>query len=136
MSEQDIWDALAALLEAGELSGLVFDYGTVPGEAGVPGSLPDFYAILSVERRPVPSSKANGADRAGWRATVRYVDKTTANARLVGYWVRVAFESTIGHGKRLSIGGVESTPLTHETTQPVGPDKGRFSGSVTYTFAT
>lgn len=134
-TEQECWDALAALLGETELGDHVYDYGTVPGEDGVPGQLPDFYAVLSIERRPVPASKANGTNRTGWRLTVRYVDKYAANARLVGSWVRAAFESTPGHGKRIAVGGVQSTPLTHETTQAVGPDDGRFSGSVTYTLA-
>ena len=133
--EAAIWDALTALLEAGELSGVVFDFGNVPGESGVKGSLPDFYALLSIERRFVQPNKPTGTGRTGWRATVRYVARTeAANARLMGRWVRDAFESTPGHGKRITADGATSTPLTHETTQAVDHDEGRFSGSVTYTF--
>lgn len=135
IDEQAIWDALEALLAAGDLSGRVYDYGDVPGEKGNDGTLPDYFALLSVSRRYAEPNKPAGTGRTGWRISVQYVDRSTANARLIGRWVRDAFETTPGYGKRITVDGMRSTPLTHETTRAVEPDEDRFSGSVTYTFA-
>jgi hypothetical protein len=66
---------------------------------------------------------------------VRFVADTAFNARIVGGWVRDGLESTPGRGKRITVDGVESTPLTHESTTAVEKDEDRFSGLVTYTLA-
>lgn len=133
--EQDVWDALKALLVATNLGADVYDYGKVPGADGNAGSLPDVYALLSVERRYVEPRQAGGTSVTGWRASVRYVGTSAHNARVIGGWVRDAFEVSPGRGKKVTVGGIESTPITHETTSSVEPDDGRYSGLSQWTLA-
>lgn len=135
MNEDDVWEALRALLTASDLGEDVYDYGKVPGESGVGGQLPGTFAVLSVERRYVPPTQSGGTNVTGWRASVRYVSTTATNARRVGGWVRGAFETSPGRGSRLVVEGVRSTAITHEVTTAVAPDEGRFSGLQQYTFA-
>jgi hypothetical protein len=135
MSEQDVWLVLSALLTATPLDSAVYDYGKVPGESGNAGQLPTAFALLSIERRYVAPNRSGGTDRTGYRVSVRFVADTAFNARIVGGWVRDGLESTPGRGKRITVGGVESTPLTHESTTAVEKDEDRFSGLVTYTLA-
>jgi len=133
--EQAQWDALKALLTAGEIGDHVYDFGRVPGEKDVPGDTPDAFVLLSVERRYVAPNRAGGTDRTGWRVSCRFVDTSAANARLVGGWVRAALESTPGRGRRITVNGVTSTPITHETTSAVEADDGRYSGLSQWTYA-
>jgi hypothetical protein len=135
MSDQEHWSALAALLHGTDLGSDVYDYGKVPGADGNDGVLPDAFALLYIERRYVPPTRAGGTDRTGYRASVRFVGTTTPNARVIGGWVSSAFEISPGRGKRITVGGVDSTPLTHESTTAVEKDDGRFSGLVVYTYA-
>lgn len=135
MNEDDVWEALRDLLTASELGEHVYDYGKVPGENGVTGQQPATFAVLSVERRYVEPRQSGGTSVTGWRASVRYVSTTATNARRVGGWVRGAFETSPGRGRRVVVAGVNSTALTHEVTAAVAPDEGRFSGLQQYTFA-
>lgn len=136
MSEQDVWDAIAALLKATPLGQDVYEYGGVPGETGNPGVLPAQFVLLSVERRYVEPRQAGGTSVTGWRASIRYVGSITAsNARLLGEWVRQAFETSPGRGKRITVDGVTSTPIAHETTSSVEPDDGMYSGLSSWTLA-
>lgn len=135
MSEDDVWNAAKALLAETPLDSDVYDYGKVSGEPGNGSKLPNAFALLSVERRYVLPNRQGGTAVTGWRVSVRFVGTTAANARRIGGWVRDAFESTPGRGKRLTVLGVESTPVTHESTTAVEPDDGRYSGLSQWTFA-
>jgi hypothetical protein len=135
VSTQEHWDALAALLKASNLGDDVYDYGQVPGADGNDGVMPTAFVLLHIDRRYVPPTRAGGTDRTGYRASVRFVGTTAHNARVIGGWVNDAFEVTPGRGKRITVGGVDSTPLTHESTTAVESDDGRYSGLVAYTYA-
>jgi hypothetical protein len=76
MSDQEHWDALAALLRETDLGSDVYDYGKVPGADGNEGTIPTVFAVLSIERRYVEPNKASGTGRTGWRVSVRYVGTT------------------------------------------------------------
>lgn len=135
MSEQDGWDALQALVATSPLGADLYDYGKVPGADGNLGDMPEAFALLSIARRFAPPTRNGGTDRTGYRASFRYVGTNPRNARLVGEWIRAALETTPGRGKRITVGGVDSTPLTHESTTAVEKDDGLYSGQVVYTYA-
>lgn len=130
-----VWNAMKALLTASPLGDDVYAYGEVPGETGNDGVLPDAFVLLSLQRRYVEPREAGRTTITGWRASVRYVDTTAVNARRVGGWVSTAFETRPGYGRRITVNGVESTPITHESTTDVSPDDGRYSGLSHWTFA-
>lgn len=135
IDEQDVWEALQALLVVTDLGKNVYDYGEVPGESGNPGDLPDTYVVLSVERRYVPPSSSGGTNVTGWRASARYVDTNPVNARRAGALVRRGFEISRGRGRSITVAGITSTPIAHESTRSVGPDSGRYSGLSQWTLA-
>jgi hypothetical protein len=135
VNEQDVWSALRDLLTYTSLGDNVYDYGKVPGQSGNPGELPTKFALLSVARRYVPPNRSGGTTVTGYRASVRFVGSSPVNARIIGGWVREAFESQPGRGKRITLAGVKSTVITHETTTEVEPDDGMYSGVTTYTLA-
>lgn len=129
--ERIIAAALAAALNTALAPHAVFEFGEVPGADENPGVLPDIYVVSALERRFVQSGRAVGrTDRTGWRIQLRYVGRDVAEAR----WC-VPRIATALNGKTITVSGTESTPITHETSQAVGPDSGRFSGLVEYTFA-
>lgn len=132
--EQDVWSALKALLVTSPLGDDVYDYGEVPGVDGNPGQTPEAYTLLSIERRHVPTNNGR-TSVTGWRSSIRYVATTAEDARLVGGWVRAAFEISPGRGRRLSVSGATSTPITHESTIAVTPDGDRYSGLSQWTLA-
>jgi hypothetical protein len=124
------WDAVKALLSASPAGNDVYDYGDVPGESsGNPGDLPEAFVVLSVSRRYAPPNNGRSA-ASGWRISCRHVAKTAADARLIGTWVTDALNEV-----RLSLEGVASTPITHESTTAVEPDDGMFSGLSQWTYA-
>lgn len=108
--------------------GRVYDYGTVPGADGNAGTLPNIFTLLGLERRYVEPDRAGRTSRSGWRLTVRYVGRTVDEARWAAAKVAAALET------RLVVDGVTSTPLTHESTQAIALDEGRFSGWAAFTY--
>lgn len=121
--------ALTAALAHPELP--VFEYGEVPGLNGNPGSTPDQYVLLQVERRTVPNVRMVGlASRTGWRITVRPVAPDATRCR----WA-LNHVSTRLEGCTLSVGGFDSIPLQHETTDSVTPDEGLFSAVARWTYS-
>ena len=130
--EQEVWDALAALLKATSLGDDVYDYGDVPGEDGNLGVVPPAFALLSVARRYVTADRSGATSVTGYRATVRFVGTSAVNARTIGGWVRSAFEVTPGRGKRVTVSG-QSARIKFESANDVEPDNGRYSGLLIYT---
>lgn len=121
--------AIKTLLNAALSPNLAYDYGTVPGADGNAGTLPPIFVLLGLERRYVEPTGAGRTTRSGWRLTVRYIGRTTDEARWAAAKVAQAMET------RLTVDGVVSTPVTHESTQAIAPDDGRFSGWAAYTYA-
>ena len=122
------WDAIKALLTA-TVGANVYDFGKVPGADGNKGTLPTTYVLLTVERRYAAPNNGRSAVT-GWRVSCRFVGTTSPNARDVGNWVTAALNEA-----RLTIGGTQSTPITHESTTAVESDDGRFSGLSNWTYA-
>ena len=136
MSEQEVWDALKALLSATDLGEHVYDIDMVPSTNGVPGTLPESFAVLHVERRYVPPTTAGRTTINGYRAAVSFIGRSVHNARVIGSWVRDAFEDEPGSGRVITVGGIESTPITHESSTAVAKDDdARWSGSSLWTLA-
>jgi hypothetical protein len=123
-------DVIAPLLTATLGANRVCDYGGVPGADNNPGTVPDLFALPAFERRYVEPYHAGRATRSGWRLTVRYVGRTVDEARWAALKVATALNEV-----RVTIGGIESTPITHESTQAIAPDDGRFSGWSVWTYA-
>lgn len=123
------WEAVKGLLTTSPLGADVYDYGEVPGADGAAGDLPAAFVLLTVERRYVPPNNGRSAVT-GWRITTRHTGSTPANARLVGSWVTTALNEV-----RLTVDGVQSTPITHESTTAVEKDDGMFSGLSSWTYA-
>lgn len=120
--------ALKALLNAALSPSSVYDYGKVPGADGNAGTLPNIFALLGIERRYVEPTHAGRTQRSSWRITVRYAGRTVDEARWAAMKVAEALED------RLVVDGVTSTPITHETTQAIALDDGRFAGWASYTY--
>lgn len=116
-------DALETALTATLGANRVYDYG----EVGQP--LPSIFVVLGIERRFVEPRRAGRAGRSGWRVTFRYVGRSVDEARWAGLKVAAAIDEQV-----LTIGGVKSTPVTHESTTAIAPDDGRYSGLVVYTY--
>ncbi|HEY0891236.1 MAG TPA: hypothetical protein VGE38_16665 [Nocardioides sp.] len=137
MSDDEVWEAVKALLltAPGFKGQHVYDDDEVPGSNGNPGTLPPAFAVLSVERRYVPPNRQGGTARVGYRAAVRHVGTTATNARRVGKWVQDALESSPGRGKKITVGGVKSTAITHESTNAVAKDGTEHSGLSQWTLA-
>lgn len=107
----------------------VYDYGKVPGADGNAGTLPAIYAVLSVERTYVQPRITGLATRSSWRASFRC---TGRSANEVGWAIKNVTEAV--EGRRLTFGGVESTPLTHDPSNAPEPDSGRHSGLAVWTY--
>lgn len=135
LDESAHWDALAAILRAVTVQSadlMVCDVGMVPGDSdgNVPGTMPDLFAQLQVERRNVPADRSGRSGRSGWRVSVRLVARYPKNTRDAQAAVQAALD-----GIRVTVDGHESTPLHHELSQAVRPDDGMFSGLVQVTYA-
>lgn len=114
--------AIATAVSATNLP--LYDYGKVPGADGNPGTLPDIYCLTTVERRAgLPVRRVATTGRTGWRATFRVVGRTVDEVRWGLKQVSDALDS-----QRLTINGVETTPIQTESEQAPGPDEGRQSG--------
>lgn len=108
----------------------VYDYGDVPGTDGNQGKLPDIFVLPTLERRYVGPRRDGRAGRSGWRLSVRYVGSTVDEARWALNKVTAAIDE-----QRFTIGGVISTPVTHESTTDIAPDDGRYSGLTVWVYA-
>lgn len=116
--------AIVAAVNAFEDDLPVYDYGKTPA------TLPPIFALLGIERRYVEPTVAGRSHRSGWRVTIRYVGRTVDEARWAGLKVAEAIDE-----KRLTVDGATSTPVTHESTQAIALDDGRFAGYAIYTYA-
>lgn len=134
MSEQAVWDALKVLLVATQLGQDVYDLDKVPGTNGVPGTLPNAFATLSVERRFISPTRSGDATDYAYRIAVGHVGRTIASAREIGDWVRGAFEGDLYSGRFITVDGIELGPIQHESSTDAskGADD-RWSGSSVWT---
>ena len=119
------------------VNGQLYDYGEAPGDPNNPDKdaralpLPEIFVLLGIERRGgIEAKNACRTARSGWRISLRYVGRTVDDARWAASKCAAALDGT-----RLVIDGVTSTPVTHESTQAIAPDDGRFSGVEFYTYA-
>jgi hypothetical protein len=135
VSEQDVWDAIAALLKATPLGQDVYDTDMVPGSTtGIPGTLPETFVVLAVTRRFVPPSRSGDVTTYGYRVAVNQVARNKASARIVGEWVRLAFEGALYSGVLITVGGVELGPIALELSEdPAKDSDDRWSGSSVWT---
>lgn len=109
----------------------VYEYGQVPGANGVAGTLPNIFAIISLERRSntflrLPARAGN----AGWRLAVRTVGRTVDECR----WAQLRVADALNEA-RLTVGDKPTTPLQYEAGDAPTFDDGRFSAVDYYTFA-
>jgi hypothetical protein len=137
LDERDHAAVLTALIDAAmgpdpdTTKSRVFTYGKVPGADGNPGTLPRIYALISIERRFTPANKAVAmTTRSGWRVSVRYVGKTVLEAQWANAKIAAALDQ-----QYITVNGLTSTPLIHESTSAVAPDDGLYSGLVGFTYA-
>jgi hypothetical protein len=109
----------------------VYEYGDVPGLDGNAGIEPDLYVLLQIERRYLPAAHSpREATRTAWRATIRSVGTTVNECRWVSLKVAQALDSV-----RLTIGGIESTRIQHETTDAPEPRNGRADSLSRWTYS-
>lgn len=108
----------------------VFDYGSVPGEDGNAGDLPETFVVVSLVRRYAePNGMVKLPSVIGWYVTTSFVATTVNNARLAGLAVTNALE-----GRRFVVDDVESTPGRFTQGAEVRPDSGAFSGNSVWSF--
>lgn len=125
-----MWDVVKADLAARvPVDVTIYRKGDVPGADGQGGTLPQKFVTLQLERRYLPPSHGSRQrSRAGWRAIARAVANTTRNAEDL-------LDDCSGiEGQRLVSDGRRSTPVEYESGTAPGPDDGKFSGSLTWTF--
>lgn len=122
--------AIKAAIKASFGPNDVYDYGQVPGADGNAGTLPDIFALISLERTTNPTvNMAAKAGTTGWRVSVRVVGRTTDEARWALFKAATALNEA-----QLTIESRITTPLFLESEQTPTPDDGRFSGVAIYTF--
>lgn len=93
---------------------------------------PAIYAIVDLVRRGGnPALRNVRTDRRSHRVTVRGVGRSVSEAQ----WA-LARASDALEGAALTISGARTTPLVFESGVAVAPDKGRYSGSLTWTYGT
>lgn len=101
-----------------------YEYGQVPP------AMPHIFALVSVERRFVPSTRiTTQAGRSAWRVSVRTVGRTADECRWALHRATRALDEVV-----LTIGGHQSTRLQHESTTDAEPDDGRFSALSQFTY--
>lgn len=132
LDERQHATALKAAIDAAlGTAGDVYEYGSVPGIDDNEGDEPGIYALIQVERRYLPAQHGvRQATRTAWRATIRSVGTTVNEARWVSLKVAQALDSV-----RLTIGGHESTPIQHETTDAPTHRNGRADSLSRWTYA-
>lgn len=122
--------AVKAALNA-TLNDKAFDYDEAPGLNGKSGTIPNVFALVSVERRGGVSPRAiGGTGRTGWRIAVRCVGRTVDECRWALWKTAVALDEV-----RLTVDGTETTPIQLEADQAPEFDDGRYSAAVLYTYA-
>lgn len=108
-----------------------FDFGTVPGLDGNPGTTPDMHQLISITRRQAEVRRGGRSGRSGWRLEVVHVGRTPDEARHGRNAATIALEE-----RRLTIGGEISTPVQFESDDPIERDKdGWFSARSYWTYA-
>jgi hypothetical protein len=135
--ERAHFTALKTLLDAALSPRVTYDYGTVPGFDNNTGTRPTIFALLAIERRQVPVTRSTATPtRSGWRVSVTVVGAFPDNVRQYAEKVTQALD-----GVRLTVDGVTSTPVQHESTQAIQRDtsiavgqSGAFSGVSMWTF--
>lgn len=106
--------------------------GKVPGLDGNDDPEPAIYAIVDLVRRGgSPALRNVRTDRRSHRVTVRGVGRSVSEAQ----WALAKAGDAL-EGATLTISGARTTPLVFESGVAVAPDRGRFSGSLTWTYGT
>ena len=61
----------------------VYEYGEVPGESGITGTLPPIFVLPSIERRYAAPDRNGRSGRSGWRLSVatRFITMALSEAR-------------------------------------------------------
>ncbi len=128
--------ALRATVDARLGEHRAYDYDGVPGsplaatEALRNQPLPDLYALVTVERRPVFTLRSTAqAGRSSWRVTVGCVGRTVNESR----WVMARTYEALDQA-RVSVGGQTTSPLQFEVADAPEHNDGRFYGRVAYTY--
>lgn len=108
----------------------VYEYGQVPGADGIAGTLPNIFAVISLERRNQPLVRAT--TRTGsvpWRLAVTSVGRTVDECR----WAQVKIATALTE-QRLTVAGTLTTRIQFESGRAAASDDGRFSADDIYTF--
>lgn len=93
-------------------------------------ALPEYYTEVLVERRFSPTTRLSARPvTIGWRISTRAVAKTVSNAREMRARQHAALD-----GVHLSVDGVLSAPVLHETSEPIAEDERWYSGATTWTY--
>lgn len=114
-----------------------YNFGEAPGDPQNPVeaqrrlSLPPIYALVAVERRNLPwrRSVTAQAGRSGWRAAVRAMGRSVDESLWALDRVHLALDEAI-----LTVGGMVTTPIQHETSLSPEWDSGRFSALSAFTY--
>lgn len=103
----------------------------VPGSVGGPsGTPPNTFAVVHIERRFTPVTRASGLnDITCWRAVVMHVGNTISNAQLAAMRVSDALD-----GATLALGGDFYGPVLFELEQAPEFDAGRYAGRTQWTY--
>lgn len=125
MSTQAQAAAVLTAINAAISPKLAYDYDTVPSPR------PDDYIEVGIIRVFGGAQRQSGQKgRTGYRILVRSISRDVFNARLMHDRAMGALEDLF-----LPVAG-KQTPIQFETSEPIGPDDGWFSGYSSYTYTT
>lgn len=104
-----------------------FDYDDIDRD-----NPPEQYTEVTVSRRYGGTERNDSTTgRVGWRITTRAVATTVSNAREMRNRAVTALLY-----RRLTVDGVQTTPIQFESEDPIASDDGMFSGLCTWTYVT
>lgn len=131
LDARPLTEAIRAAIEADLGGWQVYDYGQVPGADGQPGTLPNIYALLSVERRGNSQIRTVArTTRTGWRFTVRVVGRTVNEARWALAKVAEAVNEVV-----IVVADEQTTPIQFERDQAPELDEDRYTALSSWTLA-
>ena len=129
MTVQAQFLALQTALNAG-CTREVYGYAGVPGTNGNPGTKPTKYLLLNVERMYLPANRMTAQNAVtGYRASVRAIDTDENNVR-----VSLAQAAVVLDEKRVTVSSKSTTPIQHESSDPVAWDDVAYVATDTYTY--
>lgn len=130
MTEKEQAAAILAALNAALSPAAAYEYDKVPGAYGNDGKRPQRYAVVDISRKFEEKRRGSGEESvSGGRVGIRYVAKSTNDARNMRVLVTAALEEQVLESEAGELG-----PFVFETSEAIVPDDGYQTGSDVFVF--